>query len=78
MEVVIFGIDPTSIRGISTKYGIEAEINIQVKSVDVEKKQITLLSNETLDMFDHIMVQIDAGFFNYRRVIKYNFIKKIN
>jgi exosome complex exonuclease DIS3/RRP44 len=78
MEVVIFGIDNFGVKGISTKYGIEAEIQMNIKNIDLEKKQILLASDEVLNIFDHILVQIDAGFFNYRRIIKYNFIKKIN
>jgi exosome complex exonuclease DIS3/RRP44 len=78
MEVVIFNIDNAGIKGISTKYGIEAEIQMNIKSIDSDKKQIVITDNQILNIFDHILVQIEAGFFNYRRIIKYNYIKKIN
>jgi exosome complex exonuclease DIS3/RRP44 len=38
MEVVIFGIDSKFVRGISTKYGIEADITMDIKIIDAEKK----------------------------------------
>lgn len=78
MEVVIFGIDNNFIRGISVEYGIEADIKFEnIKSIDSEKKIILLNSGEKLSIFDHILVEIKAAFFNYRREIKYIYIKKL-
>jgi exosome complex exonuclease DIS3/RRP44 len=78
MEVVIFGIDNYGVKGISTGYGIEAEIQLNIKSIDVDIKKVVLDNDQVLNIFDHVLVQIDAGFFNYRRIIRYNYIKKIN
>jgi exosome complex exonuclease DIS3/RRP44 len=84
MEVVIFGVDNNFVKGISVDNGIEADIKFEdangvnlVKNVDVEKKIITLEDGQILKIFDHVLVEIKAVFFNYRREIKYNFIKKI-
>ncbi len=79
MEVVIFGIDANFIRGISVEFGIEADIKFSnLKSVDADNKMILLDNGQKLSIFDHILVEIKAGFFNYRREIKYNFIKKLD
>lgn len=79
MEVVIFGIDSNFIRGISVEHGIEADIqfNNTIKSVDIDKKTILLNNGSKLNIFDHVLVEIKAVMHNYRREIKYNFIKKL-
>jgi exosome complex exonuclease DIS3/RRP44 len=78
MEVVIFGIESNFIRGISVDHGIEADIKFEgLKAVDPEKKILLLNNGEKLTIFDHIMVEIKPGFFNYRREIKYLYINKL-
>jgi exosome complex exonuclease DIS3/RRP44 len=79
MEVVLFGMDKNFVKGISTKYGIEADIqfiNHKIKEVDTDKKVILLENGETLKVFDHVLVEIKAKFFNYRREIKYVYLQK--
>jgi exosome complex exonuclease DIS3/RRP44 len=80
MEVVIFGIDGNYVRGISVDYGIEADIQFTdgIKSIDEDNKALILNSGQRLSIFDHVLVEIKAGFTNYRREIKYNYIKKFD
>ena len=84
MEVVIFGIDGNYVKGISVEFGIEADIHFEkkteneLKSIDADKKILVLNNGQKLTIFDHVLVEIKAGFFNYRREIKYNFIKKLD
>jgi exosome complex exonuclease DIS3/RRP44 len=78
VEVVIFGVDSISVKGISTKHGIEANIQFtNLKNVDVDNKIVYLTSGQQLTIFDHVYVEINAEMVNYRREIKYNFIRKI-
>ncbi len=83
-EISLFSVDTLATRGLSQKYGIEAEIlfldsngNILIKKIDLEKKSILLLDNTLINIFDKILVSINAGYVNYRREIKYKFIKKV-
>jgi len=85
LEISIFAVDSFGNRGLSQKYGIEAEIlfvdengNNIIKKIDLEKKQIVLNDNSIVNIFDRILVSINAGYVNYRREIKYKFIKKID
>lgn len=79
VEVVIHGVDSNSVKGISVKHGIEANVQFNnLKFVDVENKIVHLSNGEQLTIFDHIFVEIQAEMVNYRREIKYNFKRKLN
>jgi exosome complex exonuclease DIS3/RRP44 len=79
VEVVIHGVDSNSVKGISIKLGIEANVQFNnLKFVDVENKIVHLSDGEQLTIFDHIFVEIQAEMGNYRREIKYNFKRKLN
>lgn len=82
IEVVIFGIDNNFIRATSVKNGIESDIMFlgekAIKSIDTQDKTITLKNEEKLKIFDHVLVQIQAVIFNYRREIQYLYLKKLN
>ena len=78
LEVVIFGVDAYSIRGISIEHGIEANIQFNnLKNVDVDNKIVYLSTGERLTIFDHVFVEIKAEIVNYRREIKYSYIRKV-
>ena len=81
IEIVIHSIDKNFIKGISVKYGIEANLDFTkvggIKNVDEDKKIVLLENNESIDLFDHVMVEIQPTFFNYRYEIKYFYQGKI-
>lgn len=85
LEISIFGVDSQAIRGLSQKYGIEAEVlfldsqgNNLIKKIDLDKKLICLIDNRTINIFDRVLVSIHASYVNYRREIKYKYIKKFD
>ena len=82
VEIVIHSIDANFIKGISLKYGIEANLDFEKvggkKEVDTNKKIVKLHNNEDIALFDHVMVEIMPIVFNYRYEIKYYYVKKIN
>lgn len=82
IEIVIHSIDQNFIKGISIKYGIEANLDFDKvggkKSIDLEKKKVILNNGEEISLFDHVMVEIVPSVFNYRYEIKYYYIHKQN
>ncbi|MCQ2818446.1 MAG: ribonuclease catalytic domain-containing protein, partial [archaeon] len=82
VEIVIHNIDELFIKGISIKYGIESTILFNkvggIKSVDSIKKIFELNNGEKINLFDHVIVEIETSQNNYRYEIKYNYVKKIN
>lgn len=82
VEIVIHSIDENFIKGISLKYGIEANLDFEKvggkKEVDTIKKIVKLQNDDEIALFDHVMVEITPIVFNYRYEIKYYYIKKIN
>jgi len=85
LEISIFSVDSLALRGLSQKYGIEAEILFTdknginlIKKIDLDKKQIILNDNTVINIFDRVLVSINAGYINYRREIKYKYINKID
>ena len=82
IEIVIHSIDQNFIKGISIKYGIEANLDFDKvggkKSIDLEKKKVILNNGEEIALFDHVMVEIVPSVFNYRYEIKYFYIHKQN
>jgi exosome complex exonuclease DIS3/RRP44 len=80
IEIVIHSIDKNFIKGISVKYGIEANLDfnqIGVLNVDDDKKIVYLQNQEKIELFDHVNVQIQPIFYNYRYEIKYFYQGKI-
>ena len=80
IEIVIHSIDKNFIKGISVKYGIEANLDfnqIGVLNVDEDKKIVYLQNQEKIELFDHVNVQIQPIFYNYRYEIKYFYQGKI-
>lgn len=84
LEISIFSVDSFGIRGLSQKYGIEAEIFFldndnknMIKKIDLENKSLLLNDKTELKIFDRVLVSINPNYVNYRREIKYKFIKKL-
>jgi exosome complex exonuclease DIS3/RRP44 len=84
LEISIFSVDSFGIRGLSQKYGIEAEIFFldgknenMIRKIDYENKSLLLNDKTELKIFDKVLVSINPNYVNYRREIKYKFIKKI-
>ncbi len=81
LDVVVFGIDNYSVKAISQKYGIEANIlfdeKTEVKETDVDNKTVLLKNGEKLKIFDKVQVEVQATKFNYRRNISYKYLKKL-
>jgi len=82
LDVVIFGLDNYSVKAISQKYGIEANILFDeknaIKETDNENKTVVLKDGQKLKVFDRVQVEVKASYFNYRRAISYHFLKKLS
>jgi len=82
IDVVIFGVDNFSVKAISQKYGMEANVQFQekncIKETDIENKEVKLKDGTDLKVFDKVQVEVKASYFNFRRTISYHFLKKLN
>ena len=83
LDVVVFGIDNFSVKAISQKYGIEANILFdkkenEIKEINIDEKSVILNNGQKLKVFDRVQVEVKASYFNYRRNISYHFLKLIN
>ena len=82
IEIVIHSIDKNFVKGISVKFGIEANLDFVrikegIKMINEEKKIVVLGNEEEIKLFDHVNVEIEPIFFNYRYEIKYHYLNKI-